>query len=62
MTAELDRILKMPRRVFSVNDPHRGQQDVLGMVMLWERGMFLLMCNCKQSILMFQLKFVVCLS
>lgn len=32
MTAELDRILKMPRRVFSVNDPHRGQQDVLGMV------------------------------
>uniref|UniRef100_A0A671UZU4 Structural maintenance of chromosomes flexible hinge domain containing 1 n=1 Tax=Sparus aurata TaxID=8175 RepID=A0A671UZU4_SPAAU len=25
-------ILKMPRRVFSVNDPHRGQQDVLGMV------------------------------
>ncbi|XP_036934923.1 structural maintenance of chromosomes flexible hinge domain-containing protein 1 isoform X2 [Acanthopagrus latus] len=31
-SAEMDRILKMPRRVFSMNDPHRGQQDVLGMV------------------------------
>ena len=58
----MDRILKMPRRVFSMNDPHRGQQDVLGMVMSWEGGLFLLVCNCRQSTLMFQLKFVVCLS
>ncbi|XP_041817440.1 structural maintenance of chromosomes flexible hinge domain-containing protein 1 [Chelmon rostratus] len=31
-TAEADRILKMPRRVCSIRDPFRGQQDVLGMV------------------------------
>uniref|UniRef100_A0A3B4YKE3 Structural maintenance of chromosomes flexible hinge domain containing 1 n=1 Tax=Seriola lalandi dorsalis TaxID=1841481 RepID=A0A3B4YKE3_SERLL len=29
---EADRILKMPRRVYSVRDNFRGQQDVLGMV------------------------------
>ncbi|XP_056220840.1 structural maintenance of chromosomes flexible hinge domain-containing protein 1 [Seriola aureovittata] len=29
---EADRILKMPRRVYSIRDNFRGQQDVLGMV------------------------------
>lgn len=28
-----DRILEMPRRVFTLRDNYRGQQDVLGMVM-----------------------------
>ncbi|XP_071341029.1 structural maintenance of chromosomes flexible hinge domain-containing protein 1 isoform X2 [Trachinotus anak] len=31
-TADVDRILKIPRRVFSIRDNFRGQQDVLGMV------------------------------